>query len=150
MGQDGRALLQWPSRIPHRNWKNLFVLGSMNPWKDLKAKLERPHFFKVQSGKIIVWWEDGHTFGVLRPISITGFPHIVSVHLCTATFGLMYCYLWISKFNKKCSFHGNYMRKFVICILLPCRCHKCHILLKYFYHQKLSSYATQRIEKPSL
>ena len=26
----------------------------MNPYKDWKAKLERPHFFKVHSGKITV------------------------------------------------------------------------------------------------
>ena len=27
----------------------------MNPQKDLNSKLERPHFLKVQSGKIAVW-----------------------------------------------------------------------------------------------
>ena len=35
-------------------------------------------------------------------------PWIVSAHLCTMTFGLMYCDLWISKFK-------NYMRKYVTC-----------------------------------
>ena len=44
------------STIPHRISKILFVYGSyeflaMQWWK---AKLERPHFFKVQSGKITV------------------------------------------------------------------------------------------------
>jgi hypothetical protein len=35
--------------------KNFFLLWvPMNPKKDWKAKLERPHFFKVQPGKITV------------------------------------------------------------------------------------------------
>ena len=39
--------------------------------------------------------------------TITLFPHIVSAPLCTMTFGLMYCDLWISKLKKN-SFRGNY------------------------------------------
>ena len=37
-------------------------------------------------------------------------PWIVSEHLCTVTFGFMYCDLWISKFKKN-SFCRNYMKK---------------------------------------
>ena len=55
-GRDGRALLVWLSWIPHRISKFLFGLGAdqflaMQCWKE---KLERPHFFKVQSGRISV------------------------------------------------------------------------------------------------
>ena len=38
---------------------------------------------------------------IFNSIQITVFPHIVSAHLCTVTFGLMYCDLWISKFKKE-------------------------------------------------
>ena len=34
-------------------------------------------------------------------VSVTAFPHIVSAHLCTVTFGLLYCDLWISEFKKE-------------------------------------------------
>ena len=66
MGQDGHALLVRPSRIPHRNWKILFVLGSYESLKRLKSKIREAPFFKVQSGKIKVWTETS-TFG-LGPI----------------------------------------------------------------------------------
>ena len=54
IGWDGRALLVGPSRTPHRNKKVFLFWVLMTPWKDWKAKLERPHFLKVQSGKITV------------------------------------------------------------------------------------------------
>ena len=45
------AAIKNPSRI-----KKIFLFWvPMNTKKDWKAKLERPHFFKVQSGKITVW-----------------------------------------------------------------------------------------------
>jgi hypothetical protein len=43
------------SRIPHRILKIIFVQGSMNSYQCWKVTLERPHFLKVQSGKITVW-----------------------------------------------------------------------------------------------
>ena len=52
-GRDGRALLVRPSRIPHRISKILFTLGA-DEFLAMLAKLERPHFFKVRSGKITV------------------------------------------------------------------------------------------------
>ena len=36
-----------------------------------------------------------------RISSYSFLPWIVSAHLCTVTFGLMYCDLWISKFKKE-------------------------------------------------
>ena len=44
-----------PSRIPHRISKIIFALGADEFLAILEGKLERPHFFKVQSGKITVW-----------------------------------------------------------------------------------------------
>ena len=42
----------------------------MNPKKDWKAKLERAHFFKVQSDRITVWTQNraeiGQDMNVLR------------------------------------------------------------------------------------
>ena len=35
-----------------------------------------------------------------KTIKHTVFPHIVSAHVCTVTFGLMYSDLWISKLKK--------------------------------------------------
>ena len=49
-GRDGRALIVWPSRIPHRNTKILFALGA-----DEFLVIREAPFFKVQSGKITVW-----------------------------------------------------------------------------------------------
>ena len=54
MGRDGRALLVRPSRIPHRNLKNIFVLGSYDSLERLEGKTGDKPFFKVQSGKITV------------------------------------------------------------------------------------------------
>ena len=51
-GQDGHALLVRPSRIPHRISKIIFAMGAD---EFLAMELERPHFLKVQSGKITVW-----------------------------------------------------------------------------------------------
>ena len=36
-----------------------------------------------------------------RYVTNTVFPHIVSAHLCTVTFGLMHCDLWISESKKE-------------------------------------------------
>ena len=44
MGLDGRALLGRPSRIPHRNWKNIFVLGA----ERLEGKIREYWFFYVK------------------------------------------------------------------------------------------------------
>ena len=54
MGRDGCALLVRPSRIPYRNLKNIFVLGSYESLETLKGKIVEAPFFKVQSGKITV------------------------------------------------------------------------------------------------
>ena len=45
MGQDGRALLVLPSRIPHRNQKILFVLGSYESLERLKGNIGEAPFF---------------------------------------------------------------------------------------------------------
>ena len=49
-GRDGRALLVPPSRIPLRILKNILALGA-DEFLAI-AKLEKPHFLKVRSGKI--------------------------------------------------------------------------------------------------
>jgi len=54
-GRDGHALLVRLSRIPHRISENIFALGADEFLSMLEGKLERPHFFTVQSGKITVW-----------------------------------------------------------------------------------------------
>ena len=51
-------------------------------------------------------WEIGVEIGIecqnIYRISSYSFrPWIVSAHLCTVTFGLMHCDLWISKFKKE-------------------------------------------------
>ena len=63
MGRDGHALLVRPSRIPHRNLKNLFVLGSYESLERFKGKIGEAPFFKVQSGKITVcsWFGGFHS-----------------------------------------------------------------------------------------
>ena len=48
--------------------------------------------------------------GILLHPLYTVFPRIVSAHLCTMNFGLMYC----THSPKKNSFRGNYMRKYGI------------------------------------
>ena len=55
-GRDGRALLVQPSRIPHMILKIIFALNAFAHefLAMLEGKLERPHFLKVQSGKITV------------------------------------------------------------------------------------------------
>ena len=53
-GRDGRALLVWPSRIPHRISKILFALGADEFLVMLEGKIREAPFFKVQSGKITV------------------------------------------------------------------------------------------------
>ena len=49
------CMLGRPSRIPHRNWKILFVLGSYESLERLKGKIREAPFFKVQPGKKTVW-----------------------------------------------------------------------------------------------
>ena len=44
--------------------------------------------------------QNSTNFNVKKSIT-TVFPHIVSAHLCTVTFGLMYCDLWISKLKRE-------------------------------------------------
>ena len=46
MGRDGRALLVRPSRIPHRNWKIIFVLGSYESLEILQGKTREGPFFE--------------------------------------------------------------------------------------------------------
>ena len=53
-GQDGRALLVWPSRIPRWISKILFALGSYEFLAMLEGKNRKGLLFRVQSGKITV------------------------------------------------------------------------------------------------
>ena len=53
-GRDGRALLVWPSRIPHRISKIIFALGADEFLAMLEGKIREALFFKVPSGKITV------------------------------------------------------------------------------------------------
>ena len=48
MGWDGHALLGRPSRIPHRNWKNIFVLGADEYIERLEGKIKECLFFYVK------------------------------------------------------------------------------------------------------
>ena len=48
MGWDGRALLGRPSRIPHRNWKIIFVLGANEYMERLEGKIRECLFFYVK------------------------------------------------------------------------------------------------------
>ena len=52
-GRDGRAVLGWPSRIPHRISKIIFALGA-DVFLAVQCKIREAPFFKVQSGKITV------------------------------------------------------------------------------------------------
>ena len=48
-------LLGWPSKIPHRNWKNIFVLcADEYIYKDWKPKLEGACSFILKYSKITV------------------------------------------------------------------------------------------------
>ena len=58
------------STIPHQISKIIFVYGSMNFQQCWKAKSERPHFFKVQSGKITVWSDQQLRDGLFCPFSL--------------------------------------------------------------------------------
>ena len=57
MGWDGHALLGRPSRIPHRNWKNIFVLGADEYIEILEGKIRECLFFylKIIYSRITVW-----------------------------------------------------------------------------------------------
>ena len=55
MGWDGSALLDRPSRIPHKNWKIVFVLGADECIERLRGKInpsvpsyELPGVFKIK------------------------------------------------------------------------------------------------------
>ena len=48
MDWDGRALLDRPSRIPHRNWKIIFVLGADEYIERLEGKIRECLFFYVK------------------------------------------------------------------------------------------------------
>ena len=48
MGWDGHALLGRPSRIPHRNWKIIFVLGADEYIERLEGKIRECLFFYVK------------------------------------------------------------------------------------------------------
>ena len=48
MGWDGRALLGRPSRIPHRNWKILFVLAADEYIERLEGNIRECLFFYVK------------------------------------------------------------------------------------------------------
>ena len=48
MGWDGRALLGQPSRIPHRNWKIIFVLGAYEYLERQEDKIRKCLFFYVK------------------------------------------------------------------------------------------------------
>ena len=45
-GRDGRALLVWPSRTPHRIWKILFALGADEFLAMQEGKIREGPFFK--------------------------------------------------------------------------------------------------------
>ena len=45
--RDGHALLDWPSRIPHRNQKTVFVLGADECIERLEGKIRECLFFYV-------------------------------------------------------------------------------------------------------
>ena len=47
-GRDGRALILWPSRIPHRNPKILFALGADEFLVMLEGKIRECLFFYVK------------------------------------------------------------------------------------------------------
>ena len=49
-----RALLVWPSRIPHRISKILFALGANEFLAMLEGKIREALFFKVRSGATTV------------------------------------------------------------------------------------------------
>ena len=51
--RDGRALLEWPSRIPQIN-SIFFALGADEFLAMLEGKIRLTPFFKVQYGKILV------------------------------------------------------------------------------------------------
>ena len=56
------------------------------------------------SSKWIFVWKSKYTKKSQNNYRISSYsfrPRIVSAHLCTVTFGLMYCDLWISKFKKE-------------------------------------------------
>ena len=72
-GRDGRALLVRPSRIPHRNSKIIFTLGADEFLVMLEGKIREAPFFKVQSGKITVWFKDDNCLN---------FVHITYLNLC--------------------------------------------------------------------
>jgi len=44
-GRSGRALLVWPSRIPHRISKNIFALGADEFLEMLEGKIREAPFF---------------------------------------------------------------------------------------------------------
>ena len=71
MGRDDRAMLVRPSRIPHRNFKNLFVLSSYESLERLKAKIGDAPFSKVQCGKITVCFILFHFFTIFILFSDT-------------------------------------------------------------------------------
>ena len=48
MGWDGRALLGWPSRIPQRNGKIIFVLDADEYIERLQSKIRERLFFYVK------------------------------------------------------------------------------------------------------
>ena len=75
---------------------------------------------------------------IYRIFSYSFCPWIVSARLCTVTFGLMYCDLWISKFKKN-SFHGNYIRKYGIKKVLS--------LQFFFLNMKVNGYSWSKINK---
>jgi hypothetical protein len=55
MGWDGYALSGRPSRIPHRNQKIIFVLGTNGYIERLEGKIRECLFFYVKYSKITVW-----------------------------------------------------------------------------------------------
>ena len=49
MGWDGHALLGRPSRIPHMNWKIIFVLDADEYIERLEGKIRECLFFYVKT-----------------------------------------------------------------------------------------------------
>ena len=75
MGWDGLALLGGPSRIPHRNWKIIFVLGANEYIERLEGKVIECLFFYFRFFKITVWRESYiSNFSVFRRSRIHHIP----------------------------------------------------------------------------
>ena len=79
-GQDGRALVVRPSRIPHRISKILFALSADELLAMLEGKIRVTPFLKVQSGKITVCARC-HSIIFCSKLKRSIIPHVFCVYL---------------------------------------------------------------------